>query len=170
MPWPACVLGKSTWAVLGLTCYIELFTQKHYRESIADESRPFAAVEGRLPVSLEGGIPARDARRARVAARGREAHAGRERRAVDDLIALVAAVDGILQVQSIADVAYFTLIAGRTFNAEQRRALDNGVLKAYRWQYIGSGVQHPHFQKVLGGLINSQQAERIGAALAPILQ
>ena len=28
------VLGKSTWAVLGLTLHIELFTQIHYRESI----------------------------------------------------------------------------------------------------------------------------------------
>src|SRR5690242_20260055 len=30
----AAVLGKSTWAVLGLTLHIELFTQSHYRESI----------------------------------------------------------------------------------------------------------------------------------------
>src|SRR5688572_25342881 len=29
------VLGKSTWAVLALTCLIELFTQAHYRESIS---------------------------------------------------------------------------------------------------------------------------------------
>src|SRR5688500_18263951 len=29
------VLGKSTWAVLALTCMIELYTQAHYRESIA---------------------------------------------------------------------------------------------------------------------------------------
>ena len=28
------VLGKSTWAVLGLTLDIELFTQLHYRQSI----------------------------------------------------------------------------------------------------------------------------------------
>src|SRR5262245_40884580 len=28
------VLGKSTWAVLGLTLHIELFTQLHYRQSI----------------------------------------------------------------------------------------------------------------------------------------
>jgi hypothetical protein len=33
------VLGKSSWAVLGLTCHIELFTQAHYRASIdADPS------------------------------------------------------------------------------------------------------------------------------------
>jgi hypothetical protein len=28
------VLGKSTWAVLGLTCHIEIFTQVHYRTSV----------------------------------------------------------------------------------------------------------------------------------------
>ena len=32
------VLGKSTWAVLALTCHIELFTQVHYRESIEPEA------------------------------------------------------------------------------------------------------------------------------------
>ena len=31
------VLGASTWAVLGLTCHIELFTQAHYRASIERE-------------------------------------------------------------------------------------------------------------------------------------
>lgn len=33
----AFVLGKSTWAVLALTCHIELFSQAHYRSSIAPE-------------------------------------------------------------------------------------------------------------------------------------
>src|SRR4030095_12966502 len=28
------VLSKSTWAVLALTCHIELFSQAHYRQSI----------------------------------------------------------------------------------------------------------------------------------------
>jgi hypothetical protein len=32
------VLGKSTWAVLGLTLHIELFTQLHYRESIEPDT------------------------------------------------------------------------------------------------------------------------------------
>ncbi len=164
------VLGKSTWAVLGLTCFIELFTQKHYTESIAGETDlsplwkdvfMYHWREECQHAMLDELEWLREDAKLTPAERDR---------AVDDLIALVGAVDGILQVQSIADVAYFTLIAGRTFDAEQRRALDNGVLKAYRWQYIGSGVQHPHFQKVLGSLINSQQAERIGAALAPILQ
>ena len=32
------VLGKSTWAVLGLTCHIELFTLAHYRSSIEPDA------------------------------------------------------------------------------------------------------------------------------------
>src|SRR5262252_4151135 len=32
------VLGKSTWAVLALTCHIELFTQVHYLESISPDA------------------------------------------------------------------------------------------------------------------------------------
>ena len=43
------------------------------------------------------------------------------------------------------------------------------VLKAYRWQYIGSGVQEPRFQQVLGSLIDDAQAGRIAQALAPIV-
>ena len=32
------VLGKSTWAVLALTCHIELFSQAHYRQSIEPDA------------------------------------------------------------------------------------------------------------------------------------
>ena len=34
------VLGNSSWAVLGSTLHIELFTQSHYRESIREEGEP----------------------------------------------------------------------------------------------------------------------------------
>ncbi len=56
------VLGKSTWSVLALTCFIELFTQKHYIESIETEQDVSRALEGRLHVPLEGRVPARHAR------------------------------------------------------------------------------------------------------------
>src|SRR4029453_6076857 len=32
------VLGKSTWAVLALTCHIEIFTQVHYRQSVEPDN------------------------------------------------------------------------------------------------------------------------------------
>ncbi len=43
------------------------------------------------------------------------------------------------------------------------------VLKAYRGQYIVSGVQDPRFMGLLSGMITAAQRQRIATALAPIL-
>jgi hypothetical protein len=88
--------------------------------------------------------------------------------AVDDLIALVGAVDGILQGQAAADARYFAAIAGTRFDAAQIERIQVGVLKAYRWQYIVSGAMEPRFQKVLFGAVDEAQGARIQAALAPL--
>jgi hypothetical protein len=162
------VLGKSTWAVLALTCHIELFVQAHYVESI----QPDAAVaplfkdvflyhwkDESQHVILDELEWERVDRR--LAADERD-------QAVDDFIALVAAVDGILHAQAAADVAFFLAIAGGPFDAGQAAQIGALVLRAYRWQYILSGAQHPRFIKLLLGKITPAQAERVTKALAPI--
>jgi hypothetical protein len=100
-----------------------------------------------------------------------DAKLGAEQRdaAVNDLIGLVGAVDGILQAQSKADAGYFMLTAGRPFSSIEAEVIQATMLRAYRWQYIVSGVQDARFNDVLGSMITPQQAERIGAALAPLL-
>ena len=60
------------------------------------------------------------------------------------------------------------LHADHPIDLDEFEALNRGVLKAYRWQYIISGAEHPQFAKVLGEMITEQQGERIGAALAQI--
>ncbi len=89
-------------------------------------------------------------------------------RAVDEFIQLVAAVDGILQAQAKADAGYFAATCGRTIGEAEARAIGAAFLKAYRWQYIHSGAQHPHFGKVLTSLITEKQGQRIQAALATL--
>ena len=88
---------------------------------------------------------------------------------MSDLIDLVGAVDGILQAQAAADVDYFLRVCGRTLDGAQARQLSDTMLKAYRWQYIGSGVQDGRFAKLLGELVSEGQMQRIGAALAPLV-
>lgn len=163
------VLGKSTWAVLALTCHIELFTQAHYKQSIEPDenlSELFRDVflyhwrEESQHAILD------ELERRREDARLTEAERDH---AVNDLIALVGAVDGILQIQAASDVDYFLRNAGRSFTAEEARAVQAGVLGAYRWQYIVSGVQEPRFQETLGSLLTEAQMARIGEALAPIM-
>ena len=53
--------------------------------------------------------------------------------------------------------------------ADEAARIERNTLAAYRWQYIGSGAQEPRFSKLLGSMITPAQGERIGAALAPLL-
>jgi hypothetical protein len=164
------VLGKSTWSVLGLTCNIELFTQAHYRSSIEPDTDLSELYKDVFlyhwrEESQHAILDELEWRRenANLSAAERD-------RAVDDLIALVAAVDGLLQAQAGIDAEYFLAACGRAFTEGERERILGGVLKAYRWQYIVSGVQDPRFTAILGDMITPTQAERIGKALAPIIQ
>jgi hypothetical protein len=71
--------------------------------------------------------------------------------------------------QAGADVDYFVASCGRSFSSGDVKRLRVGVLKAYRWQYIVSGVQDPRFMGILGDLTTPQQMQRIAAALGPIV-
>ena len=62
--------------------------------------------------------------------------------AVSDLIELFDAVDGIVQAQAALDSAYFLRLCDRNFTDDDQRAIRALLVKAYRWQYIVSGVQH----------------------------
>jgi hypothetical protein len=163
------VLSKSQWAVLGLTCHIELFTLAHYKHSIENDpalaplwkdvflhhfkEESQHAVLDELEWLLED---------TRVTAEQRE-------RGVDDLIALVGAVDGILQLQAAADTDYFISAISRQLSQAELEAVGMLFLKAYRYQYIVSGLQMTRFPEVLFGLVTPAQRQRIETALAPLL-
>jgi hypothetical protein len=163
------VLGKSTWAVLALTCLIELFTQTHYRQSIepdANLSELYKDIflfhwreESQHAILDELEWTREDAR----------LDDAQRERAVSDLIELVAAVDGLVRMQADADVKYFIALDGRSCTNAQMEKLRGTVVAAYRWQYILSGVAETRFAQILGGLITPAQMARIEAALAPLM-
>jgi hypothetical protein len=165
----AAVLGKSTWAVLALTLHIELFTQAHYRASIAAEADICELwrdvflfhwkEESQHALIDEFEFLAEDARLTPA----------QHDAAVGELIELVGAVDGILQAQAEADAAYFLATAAGGVTAAQAAAVAAPVHKASRRQYIVSGVMQPRFQKVLFATLIGPEAERVNQALAPLL-
>jgi hypothetical protein len=163
------VLAASTWSVLALTCHIELFVQAHYAESIApvDELCPLFRDVFKFHWRDESRHVVLD--ELEWQAEHQKLSAGELDSAVNDLIALVAAVDGVLQSQAGSDAGYFMRNAGRSFSAAEQAQIDAAVLAAYRWQYIISGVRHPHFGRLLGSMTTPVQMARIQAALAPIM-
>jgi hypothetical protein len=88
--------------------------------------------------------------------------------AIDEVIELIAAVDSILQAQCAADVDYFVKVCEGSFTENEMERLKDGVLKAYRWQYIFSGIEHPRFQKLFVDLTTEDQRQRINTALASL--
>jgi len=164
------VLGKSTWGVLALTCHIEIFTQVHYRQSIepdADLSPLFKDVlffhwreESQHAILDELELRREDAK---LSAQQRDA-------AVDDLIALIAGIDGLLQLQAASDAQYFAANCGRRLSAQEQAQSSALLLAAYRWQYIVSGAQEPRFTDIMNELMTAAQMQRIGAALAPLAE
>lgn len=162
------VLSKSTWSVLGLTLLIELFTQSHYLESIQPDENSSPLYKDVFLYHWK-----EESQHARIDelewVRVDASISPEERdRAVDDLIALVGAVDGIISAQAKADVDYFLRISRTTFSQENIARLQEGVLAAYRWQYILSGAGIPRFQKVLRSLTTDAQLRRIEDAVAPL--
>jgi hypothetical protein len=148
--------------------HIELFVQSHYRQSIAtgaDITELFRDVflfhwkdECQHVILDELQLRRHDAALTR----------GQRDDGVDEFIALVAAADGILQMQARADAEYFGTNCGRRIPEQQAGALGGWFLKAYRWQYIFSGASHPRFQAILSSLITPVQGRRVEEALATL--
>jgi hypothetical protein len=163
------VLGASTWAVLALTCHIELFTQVHFQSSI-DPAENLSELykdvllfhwkeesQHALLDELEW-----DRENLRI-------NHGQREIGVNDLIGLISALDGILQAQSHADARYFAATCSETLTATQQQQVADGLLGAYRWQYIVSGLKAPRFSQILASMVSSSQLQRIQSALAPLM-
>lgn len=163
------VLSKSTWAVLALTCHVEIFTQVHFKTSIEPEAHLAELWKDVFlyhwkEESQHAVIDELEWRRedAKLSCEERD-------QAVTDLIDLVAAVDGILQAQAGADAEYFIAAIDRNLTDTQKQAVTDVILEAYRWQYIVSGIKDGRFLGVLTELIDDEQTGRVTDALAPLM-
>ncbi|MGE0326521.1 MAG: diiron oxygenase [Polyangiaceae bacterium] len=161
------VLGMSTWAVLALTLHIELFTQTHYKQSIdpgADICPLFRDVFKFhwMEESQHAVIDEIEFRAEHERMSGAERDQG-----VSDFIALVAAVDGLVVTQATADAEYFCANVAPLTEA-QRAMVGETFVRAYRYQYILSGVAETKLVSVLGELATPAQMDRVAGALASL--
>ena len=169
-PWDSnqvagAVLEKSTWAVMALILEIELFTQAHYKKSIEPDDNLSELYKDIFLYHWK-----EEAHHAYLDAlewpRLDSVMTPAERdKGVNDLIELVSAVDGILQSQSQSDAEYFLRNAKQMFQPKEVKEVKDCLLKAYRWQYIFSGVEHPRFQQLFESLTSEAQRQRVKEAL-----
>jgi hypothetical protein len=164
------VLSKHTGAVLLLTAAIEWFTQLHYLTCFKDDGAldPFTRHIFKSHW-LEESQHARMDHLETLRAFKRMSDAEKDQ-AIDDLIALVGAVDGLLQNQAGLDVENLERYLGRRLGEADKSEIYASVLRAKRYTFIESGVTHPNFQELFGAVTTPAQQEHVHQALGGVLQ
>jgi hypothetical protein len=163
------VLSKSTGAMLLLTAAIEWFTQLHFKDAMRDD-------EGLDPLTKrvfrahwqEEAQHAKMDHLETLRAFGSMSEAEKDA-AIDDLIELVAGVDGLLREQSRLDVENFERLRGGGLAPEVREEVGREVLRAKRWAFILSGVTHPRFEELFIAVTTPAQREKVSRALGTIV-
>ena len=164
------VLAKSRGAVLLLTSAIEWFTQQHYLSAMqgSDQLDPLTREIFRFHWMEE----AQHARLDHLETLRffREATEGEREQAIEDLVWLLAALDGVLQQQVVHDLANFRTYLGRSLEAPEWLEVQQHLLRAKRHCFIESGVQHPNFQELFLLVTHPSQRSRVQRALDLILR
>lgn len=165
----AAMLGKSSWAVIALTCFVELFTQEHYLHSIRDDEQLSPLFKDVFYYHW-----VEEVQHAKLdELEWQRVHDGMNAQAVDaaatDFIELVRMIDRILQAQASADGDYFCSCAGVHLDWERSNAVKACLLRAYRLQYLVSGAHIERFKRALAGKLTAEQMRRVDAAFAPLI-
>jgi len=164
------VLSKSSGAVLLLTACIEWFTQLHYTEAMADDEGLDGLTKQVFRAHwLEESQHAQMDHLETLRAFSGMDPAARDQ-AMDDLIELVGAVDGLLEQQVGLDVENLARYLDREFEPGERQDLVRGLLRAKRWTFLESGVTHPRFRELFAEVATPEQQARVAAALSGLLE
>ena len=157
------VLGKSRLCSLLLTSMIEWFTQLHYVEHVRSDQQ----LDGlfRDLIKFHWIDEATHAKLDSLLINEIVGPLSPEQRdqAVEELLELGGAVDGLLSQQADLDIESLQRATGRTFAEPERADIKTNIQRAYRWTFLVSGLTHPTFVKIVGELTD-QGRRRLEAA------
>jgi hypothetical protein len=146
------VLAHDPLSIALLILHIEWMTQRHYLESIRDDSAldpqfksllrhqwmeeaQHAKLDTLMIEELAAGLPAAEFSKA-----------------IDGYLELGGLIDGGLKQQVEFDLDALARVTGRELTTAQNDELAKQQHQAQRWTYIGSGISHPNFLATVGAL------------------
>jgi hypothetical protein len=160
------VLKTPPLAALLLTSLIEWFVQLHYIAHVRDEQdldplfrdilrfhwideSRHARLDSLLIDEVASDLPAET-----------------REQAVDELLALGGAVDGLLAQQLDLDIEALESSIGRVLTADDKDEIRSAQQRAYRWTFLVSGLEHPKFAEIVSELTADGRDKVASAALA----
>jgi hypothetical protein len=149
------VLDTSPLAALLLTSMIEWFTQLHYVEHVRERAELDELFRDILRFHWID-----ESRHARMDSLLIDEVAGeltgdQRGQAIDQLLELGGAVDSLLGHQIELDIDALQKATGRTFTDVEQDEIRTHQRRAYRWTFLVSGLQHPHFVRIVEQLTDT---------------
>jgi len=146
------VLSKSRLCSYLLTSMIEWFTQMHYVEHVRDRSDLDGLFRDLIRYHWMD-----EAQHAKIDSLlideiTREIAEEDRETAVDELLELGGAVDELLSQQADLDLVSLETAIGRKLSAEEETEIKRNTLRAYRWTFLVSGLEHPKFIQIVSEL------------------
>lgn len=157
------VLGKSPLAALMLTSLIEWFTQLHYVEHVRDEDDLDPLFHDILKFHWIDEAQHAKADALMIDEVVQDMTAEARETAVDELLELGGAVDGLLAHQMELDIEALEKSTGRSFTDAEKDEIRTHQQRAYRWTFLVSGLEHPKFVENVGD-VTTGGTEKIAAA------
>jgi len=157
------VLSTSPLTALLLTSMIEWFTQLHYVEHVRDRAELDELFRDILRFHWID-----ESRHARLDSLLIDEVASdltpeEREHAVDQLLELGGAVDGLLAQQAELDIDALQLATDRTFTDDERDEIRTHQQRSYRWTFLVSGLEHPNFVSIVERL-TTNGAEKLAQA------
>jgi hypothetical protein len=162
------VLARGDWAVLALTCLIEMATVAHYRQCIDDDEETAALWKDVFRFHMREEMQHALLDELEWQREDFLLSAAEREQGVTDLIELLQAQDALLQQQAQDDACYFLRVNGRKLSPQDSERLSEGFLVAYRWQYMVSGWRNERFRALLEAMCTPAQVERMEQAIGPL--
>jgi len=160
------VLERSELTALLLTSMIEWFTQLHYVEHVRDSQQLDPLFRDLLKFHWID-----ESRHARLDSLlidevSRRSTPQECEQAIDALLELGSAVDGLLTQQMELDIKSLAVNTGRTFTEAEKSEIRTAQQRSYRWTFLVSGLEHPKFTQIVSDLTDDGNAKIAAAAKA----
>ena len=160
------VRSKSKLAVMVLTAIIEWFTQLHYVEHVQDSSDLDGLMRDLLRFHWMEEAQHAKMDTLLIGEVAEEMTLAEREAAIDEVLELGGAIDGLLAQQIGMNIAALEKAADRTFTDAEKEEITTNTQRACRWTFLVSGLQHPNIVRAVSELTDSGSGKIEGVAAA----
>ena len=160
------VRSKSKLAVLMLTSIIEWFTQVHYTEHVLGEEDLDGLFRDLLKYHWLDEAQHAKLDTLLIGEMAGETTLEERERAIDEVLELGGAIDGLLLQQIGMNIDALEVAVGRRFSTGERAEITSKTQHAWRWTFLVSGLRHPNVVRLVGEITVDGRDKIEAAAVA----